>query len=176
MLTRIGTQISDAVSAIGSWFSSFGSSAAPTSAPSATLESSVASYPASYSDSCTIAEQPLPPPVRLVPSSACNPQQQLEQLVRLQEASGAWPSSDNVAALLGTTLKRLASAAPSGVDPKLWITLVVVAVLETKHVATKTQWALLVQKARRWAAAQLAAAQLSQSLESLVEAAKQLNL
>ena len=84
-------------------------------------------------------------------SSAVDDQEEdkLSQLVRLQAADGHFIWSDVIAKFCGMSQQKLMAASPSNATEEVWITGLVVAMLE-QMVELRDLWELVVRKARKY--------------------------
>ena len=73
----------------------------------------------------------------------------LSQLVRLQAADGHFIWSDVIAKFCGMTEQKLMAASPSNATKEVWITGLVVAMLE-QMTELRDLWELVVRKARKY--------------------------
>ena len=70
-----------------------------------------------------------------------------EKLCTLQTAEGFWEASTQVNELLGVDV---GSSLPSGLDVRVWATVLCLAVLETRYSQFKLEWQLVSRKAEKW--------------------------
>jgi len=83
------------------------------------------------------------------PVAAVFGQDALIALMMAQSFDGSF--NDSAASLLtGLTAAQITSSLPSGVDAKVWLTLVVLAFLEHKASADRDQWEMNFRKAQKW--------------------------
>ncbi|GAB5577198.1 von Willebrand factor A domain-containing protein 5A isoform X1 [Prionailurus iriomotensis] len=75
----------------------------------------------------------------------------LVQLISLQNADGSWDLDEDLARILGISLKDLWSALPvKDADSSSWATVLAVVWLHAKAKHQKCEWELLEKKARTW--------------------------
>ena len=104
----------------------------------------------------------------------------MRTLIMKQKASGSWALGE-VSNLLGSSLspeaiKKAISAVVDGdasADAEaIWVTAIVIAFLEARFPDQKTNWDLVVKKAKRWIAKQVKTVQLKSGVDVVSEAAK----
>uniref|UniRef100_A0A8C9JHA5 von Willebrand factor A domain containing 5A n=1 Tax=Panthera tigris altaica TaxID=74533 RepID=A0A8C9JHA5_PANTA len=88
----------------------------------------------------------------MVNEGLCSPvfgETYLVQLISLQNADGSWDLDEDLARILGISLKDLWSALPDA-DSSSWATVLAVVWLHAKAKHQKCEWELLEKKARTW--------------------------
>ena len=85
----------------------------------------------------------------------------LSQLVRLQAADGHFIWSDVIAKFCGMTQQKLMAASPSNATKEVWITGLVVAMLE-QMTELRDLWELVVRKARKYLENQITSSYVEQ--------------
>lgn len=80
--------------------------------------------------------------------NAATNEQKIHALIELQNFDGTWPGEkeSEILEILGIET----GGHPDGIDGTIWITLVVVGVLEKKMAEEEGTWALVVEKAKNW--------------------------
>ena len=88
----------------------------------------------------------------------------LSQLVRLQAADGHFSWSDVIAKFCGMTQQKLMAASPSNATKEVWITGLVVAMLE-QMTELRDLWELVVRKARKYLENQITSSYMEQLIQ-----------
>jgi len=79
----------------------------------------------------------------------------LDELIQLQRANGSWVLDTSFAAAVGVTLKKLQDAKNSagafGLSDSVWACVVAVVFLENAFKGVQDMWALITEKAKKFA-------------------------
>ena len=78
------------------------------------------------------------------------PQEIMDNILFVQSVSGAWKCTEAVAAKLKMEFKKIVDAAPEKDALEEWMTAIVIAFLEENFSAKRTEWELIVSKAKNY--------------------------
>ena len=74
----------------------------------------------------------------------------VESIVMLQQANGSWPFTEQTCHIVCHTMTEMSKKCPDGVTDEVWITVVILMLITTKHLSHLDELELILMKAEQW--------------------------